>query len=66
MATTFDIPYYVIQGRHDLITPTPFVEAYFHKVSAPQKRSILIEDAGHSAPSTHQPEVIAALKAVIQ
>ena len=65
-ATSFKIPYYVIQGRHDLFSPTPLVEAYFNKVSAPKKRLIIIEDAGHFALATHQAEVIAALKAVIQ
>ena len=47
-------------------TPTPLVEAYFNKVSAPKKRLIIIEDAGHFALSTHQAEVIAALKVLIQ
>jgi len=65
-ATRFKLPYYVIQGRHDLFTPTPLVEAYLAKVSAPKKRLIIIEDAGHFALATHQAEVIAALKAVIQ
>jgi len=65
-ATRFTIPYYVIQGRHDLFAPTPLVEAYFSKISAPKKRLIIIEDAGHFALATHQAEVIAALKAVIQ
>jgi len=65
-ATSFKLPYYVIQGRHDLFTPTSLVEAYFKKVSAPKKRLIIIEDAGHFALSTHQAEVIAALKAVIK
>lgn len=62
-ATRFTIPYLVIQGRHDLFSPTPLVEAYFNKVSAPMKRLIIIEDAGHFALATHQAEVIAALKA---
>jgi len=65
-ATSFKIPYYIIQGRHDLFTPTPLVEAYFAKVSAPKKRLIIIEDAGHFALATHQAEVIAALKEVIR
>jgi pimeloyl-ACP methyl ester carboxylesterase len=64
-ALTFRIPYYVIQGRHDLFTPTPLAEAYFNKISAPKKRLIIIEDAGHFALATHQAAVIAALKAVI-
>ena len=65
-ATSFKIPYYVIQGRHDLFSPTPLVEAHFNKISAPKKRLIIIEDAGHFAPATHQAGVVAALKAVIQ
>jgi proline iminopeptidase len=65
-ATKFDIPYYVIQGRHDLFTPTPHAQAYFDKVSAPRKRLIIIEDAGHFALATHQAEVIAALTEVIR
>jgi pimeloyl-ACP methyl ester carboxylesterase len=64
-ATTFKIPYYVIQGRHDLFAPTPLVEAYFAKISAPRKRLIIIEDAGHFALSTHQAQVIAALKSTL-
>jgi fermentation-respiration switch protein FrsA (DUF1100 family) len=64
-AARFKLPYYVIQGRHDLFAPTQLVEAYFNKVSAPKKRLIIIEDAGHFALATHQAEVIAALKAVI-
>jgi proline iminopeptidase len=64
-ATRFNIPYYVIQGRHDLFSPTPLVETYFSKVSAPKKRLIVIEDAGHFALATHQAEVITALKSMI-
>ena len=61
-ALRFKIPYCLIQGRHDLFTPTPLAEAYFKKVSAPRKRLIIIEDAGHFALATHQTDVITALK----
>jgi proline iminopeptidase len=64
-ATSFKVPYYVIQGRDDLFAPTPLVDAYFNKVTAPKKRLIILEDAGHFALATHQAEVIAALKALI-
>jgi pimeloyl-ACP methyl ester carboxylesterase len=36
-ATSFKVPYYVIQGRDDLFAPTPLVEAYFKRMSAPKK-----------------------------
>jgi pimeloyl-ACP methyl ester carboxylesterase len=65
-ATSFKIPYYIIQGRDDLFAPTPLVEAYFNRVSAPKKRLIIIEDAGHFALATHQAEVIAALKEILR
>jgi len=65
-ASTFKIPYYVIQGRHDLFAPTALAEAYFAEVSAPKKRMIVIEDAGHFALATHQAEVIAALKQMVR
>ena len=60
------IPYYVIQGRDDLFAPTPLVEAYFAKVSAPQKRLFVIEGAGHFALATHQAEVIGALRQILR
>jgi pimeloyl-ACP methyl ester carboxylesterase len=65
-ATSFKIPYYVIQGRHDLFAPTPLAKAYFDKVSAPKKQFVTIENAGHFALATHQVDVIAALKAMLQ
>jgi pimeloyl-ACP methyl ester carboxylesterase len=65
-ATNFKIPYYVIQGRDDLFAPTPLAKAYFDKVSAPKKQFVIIEDAGHFALATHQADVIAALKSVLQ
>jgi pimeloyl-ACP methyl ester carboxylesterase len=63
-ATRFRIPYYVIQGRHDLFAPTSLVEAYFKRISAPKKGLIILEDAGHFALATHQARMIAALKAI--
>ena len=62
----FGIPYYVIQGRDDLFAPTPLVEAYFNKISAPKKRLFVIEGAGHFALATHQAEVIRALKQILR
>jgi pimeloyl-ACP methyl ester carboxylesterase len=69
LATTpvrFKTRYYIIQGRDDLFAPTPLVEAYFTKVSAPEKRLFVIEGAGHFALATHQADVIAALKQVLR
>ena len=57
----FRVPYYVVQGREDLFAPTPLVQAYFNRVSAPSKRLFIIDGAGHFALATHQAEVIDAL-----
>lgn len=65
-AVRFKIPYYVIQGRDDLFAPTPLVEVYFNKLSAPKKRLFIINGAGHFALATHQAEVIDALKQILR
>jgi pimeloyl-ACP methyl ester carboxylesterase len=65
-ATKFKIPYYVIQGRHDLFAPTLLAKAYFDKVSAPKKQFVVIEDAGHFALATHQADFITALKSILK
>jgi pimeloyl-ACP methyl ester carboxylesterase len=61
-ALRFALPYYVIQGRHDLFTPTPPAAAYFAQVVAPKKEMIVLEDAGHFALATHAEELIRALQ----
>jgi len=65
-APSFKLPYYVIQGRHDLFAPTVLAEAYFAKVSAPRKKMIVIEDAGHFALATHAVQVSAALREMLR
>jgi pimeloyl-ACP methyl ester carboxylesterase len=65
-ALNFALPYCVIQGRHDLNTPTDPAKAYFDKVQAPRKYYAVIEDAGHFALSTHQARFISELKKCLQ
>lgn len=43
----FKLPYYVIQGREDLFTPTEPAIKYFEKIVAPRKEIVIIEHAGH-------------------
>lgn len=52
-AHTFALPYYVIQGRHDVFAPTVLAERYFASVTAPRKEMVILEDAGHFALVTH-------------
>src|SRR4029453_6192946 len=64
-ARAFALPYFVVQGRHDLFTPTPLAEAYFAQVTAPRKEMVILEDAGHFALATHAREVVAVLERLL-
>ena len=55
------LPFFVIQGKEDMATPTSVAVRYFNIVKAPKKKLILIEHAGHSALVTHREEFLFAL-----
>jgi pimeloyl-ACP methyl ester carboxylesterase len=46
--TTFDIPIYMLHGRHDINAPGYLVEDYFKKIHSPDKRLIWFEHSGHN------------------
>jgi pimeloyl-ACP methyl ester carboxylesterase len=60
-ANTLKVPFFVIQGKEDMVTPTSVAMKYFNVVKAPKKKLILIEHAGHFALVTHREEFLAAL-----
>ena len=60
-ARTIKVPFFVIQGKEDMATPTSVAVQYFNIVQAPRKKLILIEHAGHFALVTHREEFLAAL-----
>jgi pimeloyl-ACP methyl ester carboxylesterase len=64
-APRFSMRYCVIQGEHDLSTPTAPAKAYFDVVTAPKKRFAVIEGAGHFALATHPSAFIAETKACL-
>ncbi|AUG78334.1 proline iminopeptidase [Kitasatospora sp. MMS16-BH015] len=47
--TVFDLPFFVIQGAEDVLTPPEPARRLFADVTAPVKKFALIEDAGHFA-----------------
>ncbi|MER5488876.1 alpha/beta hydrolase [Streptomyces sp. NPDC002812] len=47
--TRFEIPFFVFQGEHDVLTPTASAKAFFDEVEAPVKQFALIEDCSHFA-----------------
>jgi proline iminopeptidase len=53
--TRFEIPFFLFQGEHDILTPVDLAAAYFADVEAPVKEMALIKDATHFA-SFWQPE----------
>lgn len=55
------LPFFVIQGKEDMATPTSVAVQYFNIVKAPKKKLILIEHAGHFALVTHREEFLSAL-----
>ena len=55
------VPFIVIQGADDMITPTSVAASYVAVVQAPSKKMITIPNAGHFAIVTHVAEFRAAL-----
>jgi pimeloyl-ACP methyl ester carboxylesterase len=47
--TRFDLPVFIFQGEHDVLTPSQQAGAYFADIEASLKRMELISDAGHFA-----------------
>jgi len=46
-ATRFDLPVYLILGRHDMNNPSQIPEEYFNLLDAPSKQLYFFEDSGH-------------------
>ena len=63
-ATTrlFEVPFVVIQGSDDVITPTSVAKAYVDHIEAPEKEFIIIDGASHFPHLTHTPQFLAALR----
>jgi pimeloyl-ACP methyl ester carboxylesterase len=62
----FRVPFFIIQGRDDHITPTSLAERYVQRIQAPVKQMITIEGAGHFAAMTHTNEFATALRQVLR
>jgi pimeloyl-ACP methyl ester carboxylesterase len=57
----YPVPFFVIEGTEDDITPAALSRAYVDVITAPQKVFIPIEGAGHSAVTEQPLEFLAAL-----
>ena len=49
LGTDFSIPFFVVEGAEDDITPASLAMAYFDQITAPRKAFWLMPDAGHMA-----------------
>jgi pimeloyl-ACP methyl ester carboxylesterase len=64
-APRLDVPVTIIQGEHDLFTPTGPAAAWLDALDAPRKELIVIDGAGHFALLTHGGAVVEALKSAV-
>ena len=60
-ANTLKVPFFVIQGKEDMASPTSVAVKYFKVVKAPKKKLVIIDNAGHFAFVTHREEFLTAL-----
>jgi pimeloyl-ACP methyl ester carboxylesterase len=49
LGTEFSMPFFVVEGAEDDITPASLAKIYFDRITAPHKKFELIPDAGHMA-----------------
>ena len=61
LGTSFAIPFFVFQGALDNVTPVVPVQGYVDRVTAPQKKLILIPNAGHNVIATRSDEFLKLL-----
>ncbi len=46
-ATHFEVPVYLVLGRHDMNNPSQIPEEYFNRLEAPRKQLVFFENSGH-------------------
>lgn len=46
-ATRFELPVYIVLGRHDMNNPGHIPEEYFNLIEAPEKQLVFFEESGH-------------------
>jgi pimeloyl-ACP methyl ester carboxylesterase len=49
VGTAFPMPFFILTGQLDHITPTDLAKRYFDQVHAPEKQFVVLKGVGHSA-----------------
>jgi pimeloyl-ACP methyl ester carboxylesterase len=49
LGTDFSIPFFIVEGAEDDITPASLAQGYFDQITAPRKAFLLVPEAGHMA-----------------
>ena len=66
LGSRLEVPFFLFQGEHDVITLTSLATEYFQEVQAPTKQLALIPDAGHFAAFTQPERFLAELLARVR
>ncbi|MER7277666.1 alpha/beta hydrolase [Dactylosporangium sp. NPDC000244] len=64
LGTSFDVPFFLFQGAHDVVTLTEPTVDYFAEVVAPQKELVLIDGASHFCAFSQPAQFLSALRTV--
>ncbi len=49
LGTDFSVPFFIVEGAQDDVTPASLAQSYFDRITAPRKSFLLMPDAGHMA-----------------
>ena len=61
----FAVPFYVLQGENDIITPVASAKAYVERIRAPKKAFVTIAHAGHMAEFCQPSQFLIELRRVL-
>jgi pimeloyl-ACP methyl ester carboxylesterase len=66
LGTKFPMPFYILNGDHDLVTPADLARSYFDTIEAPKKAFVILKGGGHSALLTEPDVFLTEMKARVR
>ncbi|HEY3823044.1 MAG TPA: alpha/beta hydrolase [Bryobacteraceae bacterium] len=66
LGTDFPMPFFIIEGAEDDVTPVSLSQSYFDRITAPHKAFFLIPNAGHMALLTQSDTFLRLLDANVR